>query len=129
MTTAAGGPFTIALVFKEPLAGLVCAKKKDVTRRLIRGEKTRRWREGALAKLYNSRPEYGGKALGEVRIISCRREALEAITPEDVPREGYPELTRSGFVQHFLGFYGLTTSKDVSVWRVEFELVTLYEQE
>lgn len=118
--------FTQLLVFKQRLAEQVKAGEKDVTRRLIR-EKTRGWREGAYSRLYDKRPEFGGKPFGEALIISARREALEAVTREDVAREGFEGMTRSGFVREFLKFYDLASSSGVRVWRVEFKVVTLYD--
>lgn len=39
--------------------------------------------------------------LAEVEVVSVRREALWDITPEDVAREGFPDMTSAEFIHEF----------------------------
>jgi len=39
--------------------------------------------------------------LGEIEVVSVRRERLDAITPEDVEREGFPGQNPEWFVAFF----------------------------
>jgi hypothetical protein len=41
------------------------------------------------------------ETLGVIRIVRVRRERLDAITREEVAREGFPEMTRQHFIDHF----------------------------
>lgn len=41
------------------------------------------------------------KVLGEIVVVSVRREVLYAITREDVAREGFPDMSRAQFVEMF----------------------------
>ena len=47
------------------------------------------------------------KRLGVIEIVSVRRERLDAITQEEVVREGYPDWTPQRFIEHFCKFAGL----------------------
>lgn len=57
--------------------------------------------------------------LGEIEIVSVRREPLSAITEDDVDREGFPELTAGGFIEMFLAHMGLS-DEAAEVTRIEF---------
>lgn len=59
--------------------------------------------------------------LGLIRIVDVRREPLNAITPEDVKREGFPDLTPPEFVEFFCKHMGVTP--ETIVTRIEFEYV------
>jgi hypothetical protein len=56
--------------------------------------------------------------LGLVYVVSVRRERLDAITPEDVAAEGYPELDAAAFVAKFCKAMGAKPSDLVT--RIKF---------
>ena len=60
--------------------------------------------------------------LGQLLVTSVRREPLNAITDDDCAREGFPELTASGFVQMFCKH--MKCDQDVMVTRIEFKKIT-----
>lgn len=64
-----------------------------------------------------------GEAIKKVgcpmRIVSVRKEPLEAITDDDCVREGFPMLTADGFVAMLQGHYQCAGDKLVN--RIEFE--------
>lgn len=55
------------------------------------------------------------------RCISNRRERLDAITPNDVIREGFPEWTTEQFIEFYCAFNN--KRRDCMVSRIEFEYV------
>jgi hypothetical protein len=59
------------------------------------------------------------KPLAMVRIISTRAEPLDAITQDDVIKEGFPTWTPEQFVQMLVDHYGVSASSMVN--RIEFE--------
>ncbi|MEJ1438491.1 MAG: ASCH domain-containing protein [Candidatus Sedimenticola sp. (ex Thyasira tokunagai)] len=59
------------------------------------------------------------KQLAMVRIVSTRPEPLNAITQEDVIREGFPDWTPSQFIQMLVDHYKIDPAKTVN--RIEFE--------
>ncbi|MEJ1396368.1 MAG: ASCH domain-containing protein [Candidatus Sedimenticola sp. (ex Thyasira tokunagai)] len=59
------------------------------------------------------------KQLAMVRIVSTRPEPLNAITKEDVIREGFPDWTPSQFIQMLVDHYKIDPAKTVN--RIEFE--------
>lgn len=61
------------------------------------------------------------KRLGYIRIVSVRTEPLNAITQEDVVREGFPDWTPEQFVAMIVKHYG--ASPVATVNRVEFEYI------
>lgn len=60
------------------------------------------------------------KVITQIRVVNARGEALEAITPEDCVKEGFPELSPRQFMSLFI-----TTHKgerpETIVNRIEFE--------
>lgn len=56
---------------------------------------------------------------GPIRIVDVRREPLNAITPEDVHREGFPGRSSKWFVAFYLEANG--GAPDQIVTRIEFE--------
>lgn len=60
-------------------------------------------------------------ALGVIEIVSARHERLDAITAEDVVREGFPEMTPAEFVAFFCRLNGCHA--DAAVNRIEFRYV------
>ncbi len=61
------------------------------------------------------------KRLGEIRIISTRREPLNEITKEDCVKEGFPDLTPSEFVDMIVKHYNCSRFDTIN--RIEFEYV------
>lgn len=59
--------------------------------------------------------------LGEIEVVSVRREALNAITEEDVAREGYPGRDPDWFVTHFVQHHGGSLHQEIT--RIEFRRV------
>ena len=54
-----------------------------------------------------------------VRIVATRAEPLNAITPEDVVREGFPDMTPDEFVDMLCRHYRCAPDRVVN--RIEFE--------
>lgn len=52
-------------------------------------------------KVMGRKPGEPIERLVDVEVISVRREPLAAITPDDVAREGFPDLTPAEFVDRF----------------------------
>lgn len=116
-------PRLLSVSLTEPQ---VRAKAKTVTRRLgwwtdKRGR--RMLRHGDRVTLCR---KVMGRRLGEplvrivdVRVVDVRRERLDAITPEDVAREGFPGWTPAEFVDFFCGH--MRCAGDAEVTRIEWE--------
>ena len=54
-----------------------------------------------------------------IRIVSTRREPLDAITDEDVAREGCPDMDREVFIRRYRRIYKGPRNQEVN--RIEFE--------
>jgi hypothetical protein len=94
---------------------------KDVTRRkgwtfLKPGDRLM-----AVEKAMGLKPGEKIKRLGEIEVVSVRREPLCQITNDDVVREGFPSMGRFGFVKMFCGHMGVV--EDQIVTRIEFRKV------
>jgi len=63
------------------------------------------------------------KRLGVIRVLSTRREPLDAITQDDVVREGFPDHTPDDFIAVYLSCNGGDASQSVN--RIEFEHATI----
>lgn len=61
------------------------------------------------------------RPLGMIRIISTRLEPLNAITPDDVVREGFPGWTPEQFVKMLVSHYRVKEDKVIN--RIEFEYI------
>lgn len=59
--------------------------------------------------------------LGEIEVVSARREALSLTTDEDAKREGFQELSGKQFVEMFCRHQGGTP--DQIVTRIEFKYI------
>lgn len=59
--------------------------------------------------------------LYEIEVIAVRGEPLNAITQEDVIREGFPDWTPAQFVQMLVDHYKIDPTKTVN--RIEFKRV------
>ena len=61
------------------------------------------------------------KRLGLIRIVSVRTEPLNAITRDDVTREGFPEWDPEHFIYMICSHYGC--ARESLINRIEFEYV------
>lgn len=63
----------------------------------------------------------GGRVvrLATIRVLSVRRERLDAITPADCAAEGFPELSPAQFVAMFCQHMGCVRATKIT--RIEFE--------
>lgn len=92
---------------------------KDVTRRL--GWKHLKIGEVLMAcrKCQGLKPGEKLEKLGPIKVLSLHHERLDAITQEDVIREGFPLMTPAKFVEMFCKHMGCEPSTEVV--RIEFE--------
>lgn len=95
------------------------ARTKTVTRRfgwwfLKPGDVVR-----GVEKSMGLRPGEKVKPLGMILVRSTRAEPLNAITQDDVIREGFPSWTPEQFVSMLVDHYGV--SRTAKVNRIEFE--------
>ena len=60
--------------------------------------------------------------LGDIRVVSVRREQLDAITQEDVVREGFPDMTPAEFVTFFCKGHS-ECNPFTTVTRIEFRRI------
>lgn len=72
---------------------------------------------------------FGGKIvrLGEIEVVTVRRELLFDITKDDCAREGFPEFEPQDFVKMFCDHMGCNPDKEVT--RIEFRRVSPKSQE
>lgn len=94
---------------------------KDVTRRL--GWKFLKTGDRLMAvrkAMGLKRGEHPEK-LGEIEVVSTRREALYEIDSADCRREGFPEMHPDAFIRMFRGHMGCR--EDDEVTRIEFRRV------
>jgi hypothetical protein len=59
--------------------------------------------------------------IGRIRVVAVSRERLDAITAEDVRREGFSEMSPANFVSFFCE--ANHCEPDAEVTRIEFEYV------
>ena len=101
--------------------GQVRARSKTVTRRfgwwtLKPGDVL--W---AVEKAMGLKKGEHVKRICLIRVVSTRREPLNAITKDDCAREGFPEMTPDGFVNMLCEHYGCRPDRPVN--RIEFVYV------
>lgn len=118
--------YTTPLAFKPFLLELLRSRSKDVTRRLVKGPA--RWRVGAVSKVYDKSPAYGGAAHGEVLIKSVTHDELLRITAREIAREGLGRMPKAEFFALFRSIYDLRDDCNPAVWRVEFEVLRWYDK-
>ena len=73
----------------------------------------------AVEKGMGLKPGESIKRLGLIQVVSTRSEPLDAITPEDVTREGFPGWTPEQFVDFLVKHYALKNRSKI-VNRIEF---------
>lgn len=61
------------------------------------------------------------KPIAQIRIVSVREERLDAITPDDCRREGFPEMSPAEFCEMFRRANRVSDNWPVN--RIEFEFV------
>lgn len=94
---------------------------KDVTRRLGWAKLAPGTELRAVVQAMGLRKGQKAEALGVIRVVSVRREPLDAIDQAEVIREGFPGMTPEGFVAMFCEHMGCEPSTTVT--RIEFERV------
>lgn len=94
------------------------ARTKDVTRRLGWGDLEAGEQLMGIEKGMGLRKGERQVELGAVEVISVRAEPLDAITPEEVVREGFPEMTPAQFVAMFCQHNRCTPSTVIN--RIEY---------
>jgi hypothetical protein len=98
-------------------------------RQLLDGTKTVTRRKGwewarpgdqvvAVSKAMGLKPGEHAEVYGTVEFLDVRTEPLEAITDEDVAREGFPGRDRAWFVEHFC--QAMRCEPSTIVRRIEF---------
>ena len=97
----------------------MCQRSKTVTRRLG-------WSYLRVGEVINAVEKAMGLhkgekvvTIGQLRVISVRREPLHAITADDCNREGFPEMTPTQFIQMFCRHN--RCNPDTIVTRIEFQ--------
>jgi hypothetical protein len=94
-------------------------RTKDVTRRrgwwfLEPGDEL-----VAVEKIMGMRRGQSVKPLCKIKVVSTQREPLNVITPAEVLREGFPELSPEQFIEMFCSHMRCRPSEEVN--RIEFE--------
>lgn len=99
----------------------VIARTKTVTRRRGWLTLTPGDRLCAVRKSQGIRTGEGIVRLAVIEVVDIRRERLDAITPQDVVREGFPSGSVPWFVEMFCQH--MITLPSTVVTRIEFEYV------
>ena len=94
---------------------------KDVTRRLGWRNLKPGTRLMAVRKAQGIKKGEQVERLGEIEVVSVRREILRDITADDCRREGFPGLSPVRFVVMFCEHMGCTPATQVT--RIEFKKV------
>jgi hypothetical protein len=98
----------------------ILAQSKSVTRRIG-------WKKAKVGQIVQ--PIFKGQGIpkggkverlgGPIRFIAVSREVLEDITPADVFREGFPQMTKGAFIKFFKRANGCRRTAIVT--RIQFE--------
>jgi len=94
---------------------------KDITRRLNWHWAKPGMRLMACRKCMGRKPGEPLVRLREIEVVSVRREPLYAITPDDVRREGFPDMTPAQFCTMFMRHAKCDLDREVA--RVEFKYI------
>lgn len=95
---------------------------KSVTRRLGWANLKPGDRVMAVRKSQGLKKGESISRLGPIEIVSVKKEPLDAITQEDVEREGFPDLRPSEFVSMFMNHMKCPQWQEVN--RIEFKRLT-----
>ncbi len=96
-------------------------RTKTVTRRLGWKSLQPGTRLMGVVKGMGLKPGETVERLGEIVVVSATREPLNAITREDVAREGFPHRDVADFIRMFCEH--MDCEPDAEVTRIEFEYV------
>jgi hypothetical protein len=94
------------------------ARTKDVTRRLGWASLTPGTRLTGVRKAMGLAKGERQHVLHDVEVVSVRRERVDAITEDDVRREGFPDWSPAQFVDFFCK--GHRCAPGTTVTRIEF---------
>lgn len=96
------------------------AKEKTVTRRIDWSSQILKQGDQiyAVGKTIGLKKNEKEKRLATLEIISIREEPLNAVTKDDVIREGFPEWNQAQFIAFLCGYLGIEPKTLVS--RIEF---------
>ena len=99
----------------------VIARKKDITRRfgwhfLKAGD-----RLNGVKKAMGLKKGEKIERLCQIEVVSVRLEPLNAITQDDVIREGFPDWTPQDFIDFLVKHYKCDPAKPVN--RIEFKYI------
>lgn len=98
-------------------------RTKTVTRRLgSKNAKPGEVRQPIVKGQGLKKGEHVVRINGPIRFVAVSRERVRAITPEDVAREGFPNMTPAGFIAMFCQHNACKPSKVVT--RIEFTYET-----
>ena len=94
---------------------------KDVTRRmswwgLKPGDRVR-----AVKKSMGLKKGEKVEPLAEIEIVSTRKERLFRVTEDDVRREGFPDMSRDGFIRLVRGIAHCHSFDEIN--RIEFKII------
>lgn len=110
------------MIFKPELVEKILAGEKTQTRRPMSQNPRSPWwarecrvRAGTTVAL---QPGRGQRAVGRLRILEVRRQALRAITEGEAVAEGF--AGRAEFFAYWQGMYG-DLDLDQYVWAITFE--------
>jgi hypothetical protein len=98
--------------------GAVRERRKTVTRRVGWHHARAGMRLTLCRKVLGRKPNEPLVRLADVEIVSVRRERLDAITEEDVAREGFDGHSPAWFVAFFKAEMGVEA--DTAVTRIEW---------
>lgn len=96
-------------------------KSKTVTRRLGWKDVKKGDLLQGCVKCQGLKPGEQIEKLGVIEVVDARIEPLDAITPEDVIKEGFPGMTPSEFVEMFVDHMDCFGHSPVT--RIEFKYV------
>lgn len=97
------------------------ARTKTVTRRLGWANLKPGQHLMGCKKCMGLKPGEKIEKLGEIRVVSVRREPLFMINDSDCPKEGFPNMNRIDFINMFCEEMHVMASQEVT--RIEFEYV------
>jgi len=104
---------------------------KTVTRRCWKASHAAKFTPGTLVQAWDHLPhrQFAGspnrkpRRIATLRIVSVRRERIDAVTDDDVAREGFPGKDAKWFIERFRKIVGDKDGSPTHCYRVEFEIV------
>lgn len=104
------------------------AGKKTVTRRTWDDDYALRFKVGSRHQAWSASPRRGGKQVGEIEILSIRREPLTLVIEKyeygllEIAREGGLWATPEEFVDAIAANLK-RPAHEIDVWRIEFKAI------